>query len=244
MNLNDPPTTPALTAKHVAHLRQPFTPESVKWRADAKEPDASGNVRCVLYIDSRLAIERLSEVDPCWQDQYKALAASPGDPLGTRNFAPVMCALTLHGVTRHGIGQLTGTGPRGETPPKEDGKYAKSVMSDSLKRAAVQFGVGSFLYAMPVFKVPKSQCWIKQDGKVGALNKEAITNLRGQYAKIVTHAKFVERFGEAIDYGDVADDERSIAETEAEAEVTDALFDGAHAATQAKGRAVERGGAA
>jgi len=236
MNLNDPPTTPALTAKHVAHLRQPFTPESVKWRADAKEPDASGNVRCVLYIDSRLAIERLSEVDPCWQDQYKAVGASPGDPLGVRNHAPVLCALTMHGVTRHGIGQLTST--------KEDGKYAKSVFSDALKRAAVQFGVGSFLYAMPVFKVPKSQCWIKQDGKVGALNKEAITNLRGQYAKIVTHAKFVERFGEPIDYGDIADDERSIAETEAEAEVTDALFDTAHASAQAKGRAVERGGAA
>lgn len=233
-----PDITPALTAAHVTHLRQPFTPEAVKWRADAKRPDGKGDVRCVLYIDSRLAIERLSEVDPCWTDSYKAIAASPGDPLGVRNFAPVLCALTVHGVTRYGMGQLGNT--------KEDSKYAKSVVSDALKRAAVQFGVGAYLYAMPVFKVPKGLCWVvnekdERSGKevevVKSLNKEAITSLRKQYAKVVEHKLFQQRFGEPIDYGDVADDERSIAVgDERDDEQLDTLFEGA----AAKGRPVTR----
>lgn len=217
-----------LTRAHVEQLRRPFTPEAVKWRADQKQADAQGKVRCLVYLDSRLAVERLSEVDPGWTARYEFLATGQNDRIGITQYAPTLCALTVHGVERFGMGQLGYT--------KLDAKAAKAALSDALKRAAVEFHVGAYLYAMPVFKVDARGYWKKRDETVGGLTPEGVKQLRTQYAKIVNHEKFSARFGEPVDYGDVADDERSAEPVQDDA--PSALF-GEAPATQAKGQPVK-----
>lgn len=210
-------------------LRAPFAPEAVKWRVDQKTPDAARNVRCLCYIDSRLAKERCTEADPFWYAEYDFIGRSPGDPIGVREYAVTRCDLTINALTRSGFGQLGSQ--------KMDGKAAKSVVSDAFKRAAVEFHIGAYLYAMPVFKVDDKGYWVGAKG-VGGLTPAGVKQLRQQYTKIVTHQKFIDRFGEYRDYGDVADDERS-AQPVVEDELAAAGFGKASAA--ATGAAVKRG---
>jgi hypothetical protein len=203
-----------LTHAHVKTLRQPFTPEAVKWRADQKTPDRGGNVRCLAFIDARLAMERISEVDPAWTSRTQP---------STMDMSIPECFLTIHGVTRSDVGATAMAGQN----------RMKALWSDAFKRAAVAFHVGAYLYALPVFKVDERGYWKKQGGDVGGLTPEGVKQLRQQYAKVVNHQKFQERFGKPIDHGDVADDERS-----AEPEESGALFDGTPA-THAKGQPVQ-----
>jgi hypothetical protein len=118
---------------------------------------------------------------------------------------------------------------------KPSAASVKSATSDAIKRAGVEFGVGAYLYAMPVFKVDAKGYWAKSDGTVGGLKPEGVKQLRKQYATVVNHPKFAERFGEPTDYGDIADDERSADPVHETLPVSDAL---------SQGRSVKRGGAA
>lgn len=199
----------SLTDAHRKELMRPFAPEAVGFRADAKTPDRSGNVRCVVYIDARLARERLSDVDPAWSAAPPVfLGAYTGDPIGLQCYLPVLQALTLHGVTRYGTGQATGQ--------KASGNVVKAAVSDAFKRAAVEFHVGAYLYALKDFKAHQSDCWTVKDkdrnGKeidvVKALNRSAILNLRKQYADMIEHQIFVDRFGTATQDGTHQDDDR------------------------------------
>jgi hypothetical protein len=167
-------------------LRAPFTVAAVKFRP-LEKPNAKGVVSCLVYIDSRLAAERLSAVDPGWSSEYEVLA-------GPDQHMPVVCKLTVHGVTREGVGQNAG--------PAKDDKHAKMAFSDALKRAAVEFGVGASLYAMPRFAVDAQGYWIGNNQKVGGLTPLGVRGLRAQYQKAITEQGFVDRFGEPIDHGD------------------------------------------
>jgi hypothetical protein len=187
-----------LTPDDLRMLRAPFTPTAVKFRPDAKQPDAQGRVRCVAHLDARLVAERLDHVDPLWTGDYQFIGASAGDPLGGAHHFPVRYSLTVKGVTRHDIGQQAGTG--------KDGKHLKTVVGDGFKRAAVMFGVGRYLYGKPgTYYVSKDEVWFKGD-KVGGLKDSGVKSLRSQYLKLISHPLFVERFGEPVDYGDSADD--------------------------------------
>jgi len=203
-----------LTHELVAHLRRPFTPEAVGFRADAKSADRAGRVRCVVYIDARLARERLSDVDPNWTAQYALEASYTGDPLGLQWYLPVRCDLTVCGVTRSGVGQAA--------VKAASANIVKAAHSDALKRAAVEFHIGAYLYAMRQFFAKEEHCWIDQ-GKVKSLNREAVVDLRKQYAAMIAHPAFGKRFGEPTEYGSIQDDERGTIPTE-DGETPAALF--------------------
>lgn len=188
----------ALTAAKQALLRQPFTAAAVKFRPAVKKPDKGARVRCLTYIDSRLAAERLTEVDPGWEFQYIWDAAVHGDPLGASHFFPVRGILRVDGVTREDVGQLGSS--------MLDDKHAKSAVSDALKRCAVLYGVGAYLYALGDCFVTSGGYWLKGDGTVGGLNAEGARQLREWYTKRISEKSFVERFGKPIDYGDIAPD--------------------------------------
>lgn len=176
------------------HLRRPFTAGAVKFRADGK-PDVRKRVRCLTYIDSRLASERLTEVDPGWEASYSFAAATPADPVGLSYNVPVVCRLTVLGVTREGVGQIASS--------SLDDKYAKAAFSDALKRAAVDFGIGAYLYTMGNTAVDEKGYWINAKGNVGGLTADGLRQLRSQYSKHIGSKEFVSRFGEPVDYGDV-----------------------------------------
>lgn len=150
-------------------LRRPFTTAAVKFKPQSVTK--SGKTLCVAYIDARLVVERLNLILPhCWHDEY--------EPLGAKH---LICRLTVDGITRQDIGEGTG----------------KALYSDALKRAAVKFGIGVSLYAVPSMLLP---------GKVEYLYPDSAEyrNLRAHYTRwLDQHGR--QAFGEPLDHGDVED---------------------------------------
>jgi hypothetical protein len=110
----------------------PFPPQAVKFKPQM----VKGN-RCLAmpYIDARLVQERLDDavgIDG-WKDGYKLL------PDGS-----VRCRLSVRvgdaWVTKEDVGSPS------EQP--DSGDRLKAAFSDALKRAAVKFGIGRYLYRL------------------------------------------------------------------------------------------------
>jgi len=172
-----------MNADQARELRRPLPASAVGFRLDAKQPDAQGNYRCVVYIDARVAAERLTTADPSWSEVYEAV---PG--VASKNVV-MRCTVTLGTATRQGYGE---------------GSDIKSAESDSLKRAAVKYGVGAYLYALPPFRVTSAGVWTRKDGAAGGLTKAGVVDLRKQYTKWITHKEFT-KYGEPVDYATLDD---------------------------------------
>lgn len=162
-------------------LRAPFTPAAVKWKVQAAPKDGKKGV-AVAFIDARLVAERLNDVVKA---DWGAVTRQGPEVDGGHS---VVCSLTVCGVTREDVGY--GSHPR-------DPEIAlKAAYSDALKRAAVLFGVGAPLYALPT-------CWLDaQDVRGSFLTREREASLRESYARWVSSKSVVGRFGHAIDHGD------------------------------------------
>ncbi len=123
------PEVKALTT----NLAAPFEPRDVKYK-----PQMVKNNRCLAmaYIDARLIQDRLDDVLGVenWQDSYKIL------PDGS-----VMCRLRC----KLGDRWITKTDVGGPSEQPDGGDRLKAAFSDALKRAAVKFGVGRYLYRLP-----------------------------------------------------------------------------------------------
>lgn len=121
-----------MTATIAQRLAEPFDPEEVRFRAGK----VSGNRALALaYIDARLVMDRLDEVVGIgnWQDSYSVL------PSGE-----VQCQLSVRidgeWITKEDVG--------GQSEQPDEGDRFKAAFSDALKRAAVKFGVGRYLYGL------------------------------------------------------------------------------------------------
>jgi hypothetical protein len=115
-------------------LKRAFPESAVKWRATATNKEKT-RALAVAYIDARNVMERLDRtVGPGgWSDDYFVIEVE-GE-------TAVQCSLTVLGVTKADVGELP--------DPKSKVSKAKSAYSDALKRAAVKFGIGRYLYALP-----------------------------------------------------------------------------------------------
>ncbi len=136
-------------------LGEPFPPEELQWRVEALSKDKK-RALVVPYVDARAVLDRLDEVVGThgWQDSYEVLYAHEG------NFA-VKCRLTVMDVTKEDVGE---------------GDSLKAAFSDALKRAAVKFGIGRFLYRL-------DKQWVNHDPETGRferpeLSLEATPSLR------------------------------------------------------------------
>ena len=113
-------------------LSAPFEARDVKFK-----PQMVKNNRCLAmaYIDARLIQDRLDEVLGVenWEDAYKIL------PDGS-----VMCRLRIK-LGERWISK-TDVGSPSEQP--DVGDRLKAAFSDALKRAAVKFGIGRYLYRL------------------------------------------------------------------------------------------------
>ena len=119
---------PAITSA----LAAPFAVKEVKF----KPQSVKGNRALALaYVDARVVQDRLDDVLGVenWQDEYEILADGS-----------VMCKLQLkigdHWITKMDVGSPS------EQP--DGGDRLKAAFSDALKRAAVKFGVGRYLYRL------------------------------------------------------------------------------------------------
>jgi hypothetical protein len=116
-----------------AALAAPFRSEEVHFKPGV----VSGNRALALpYVDARAIQDRLDEVLGVdgWQDDYECL------PDGS-----VVCRLRL----RLGGEWVTKVDVGGPSDQPDGGDRLKAAFSDALKRAAVKFGVGRYLYRLP-----------------------------------------------------------------------------------------------
>lgn len=159
------------------HLRRPFTAAAIKFKVQAtwpKQQPTGGLIVC--YIDARLAVERLNLIVPhLWSDHYEPTASGM-----------MWCHLTVDGITRSDVGS---------------DQQGKGLVSDALKRAAVKFGVGVSLYAVPKMILNVSDGHLKPRRDSVELTPNGETNVRNLYAAwLDTIGK--EAFGEPLSHGD------------------------------------------
>ncbi len=115
-----------------AQLAAPFPPEAISWRAQSLTGDGK-KAMALCYIDARDVMGRLDEVcTPAgWQDRYAETAK--GRLIGT---IEILC----DGVW---IAKSDGAGDT-------DVEGEKGAISDAFKRTAVKWGIGRYLYDVPV----------------------------------------------------------------------------------------------
>lgn len=111
-------------------LAAPFEVTEVKFKPQA----VSGNrALAVPFVDARVIQDRLDDVLGVmgWQDSYECL------PDGA-----VVCRLRV----RVGGEWITKEDVGGQSEQPDEGDRRKAAFSDALKRAAVKFGIGRYLY--------------------------------------------------------------------------------------------------
>lgn len=173
----------------IAELRRPFPPASLGFKMQTQPKEFQGRVSQAMvvgFINSRHVSGRLNTVVPgLWHDTY----VSPPPPLTLG----LVCRLTISGVTHEDIGfsaaLTTDIG-------------VKTLYSDAFKRAAVKWGIGEFLYALPRMYVKPDQ--LTQRGDKWFMPDQTVTALRGRYAAWLQSDE-AKQFGAPLEYGDSAD---------------------------------------
>lgn len=167
------------------HLRRPFAPQAIGFKVQStfKKGDKPSGGLIVSFVNARAVIERLNRVVPgIWSEEYKQLDGK-------------------HMICRIKLGDLP---PREDVGATTDGGFtdpAKTMYSDSFKRAAVKWGVGISIYAMSQVSID-----LGPNLKANAKGKVSITPagdswLRKGYQKWLD-AKGEEHFGKVLDHGD------------------------------------------
>lgn len=112
-------------------LQAPFPAHMVSWKPAAFN---EGRTRALLltHVDARAVQDRLDAICPDdWSFEMEVVQGAPTPTIKGR--------LTVLGVTREDMG---------EAPEGSSAAY-KAAGSDALKRCAVQFGIGRYLYDLP-----------------------------------------------------------------------------------------------
>lgn len=116
---------------NLKHLRDPFPASDVEWRIQQAGAKKNGEpwAICVPYLRARAIMDRLDDVlgPENWEDQYVA------GPAGG-----VLCGLSIHIETRW-VTKWDGA-------ENTDVEGVKGGISNSLKRTAVKWGIGRYLY--------------------------------------------------------------------------------------------------
>jgi hypothetical protein len=112
-------------------LQAPFSAHLVGWRAAAFTKDRS-RALLLAYIDARAVQDRLDAICPdAWSFELTVVEGAAVPTVKGR--------LSILGVVREDIGEAA----EGELGT------LKAAASDALKRCAVQFGIGRYLYDLP-----------------------------------------------------------------------------------------------
>lgn len=112
-------------------LKRPFSEKQVSWRIGQVAKDGS-KASALAYIDARDVMHRLDEVvgQDNWRDEYREV-------LGR-----LVCRLHIR-INDEWVYKEDGAGDT-----NMEGE--KGGLSDAFKRAAVKWGVGRYLYALPI----------------------------------------------------------------------------------------------
>ncbi|MDR9813064.1 Rad52/Rad22 family DNA repair protein [Rhizobium hidalgonense] len=123
------------TTEELKQLFAEFPRDAVSWRAQSMTRDGT-KAMALAYIDARDVMDRLDDVcgSENWQDRYEFH--------GTRT----ICYLSIR-VDGEWVTKADGAGD-------SDVEAEKGAISDALKRAAVKWGIGRYLYSIVTPWVP------------------------------------------------------------------------------------------
>ncbi|HEY1690021.1 MAG TPA: hypothetical protein VGF95_14295 [Solirubrobacteraceae bacterium] len=170
-------------------LRRPFDALAIKWKVQSTWPkDKTGVTKpeggqVVCYIDRGLVIDRLNLLVPhLWSPVFEE-----------RERNHMLCRLTIDGITREDVGE---------------GATLKARYSDSLKRAAVHFGVGVSLSRVPASRMKIEDGGLRvfgSEGKWGVdFTQQGLDYLRRRYETWLTE-RGKDAFGDPLSHGDDGD---------------------------------------
>lgn len=120
---------------NLARLRDPFAPGDIEWRVQqAGEKNGKPWARVLAYVTNRAIMERLDDVvgPENWQNAYRE------GPAGG-----VVCGLSVR-VTR--VDGSSDWVTKWDGAENTDVEPVKGGLSNAMKRAAVQWGIGRYLY--------------------------------------------------------------------------------------------------
>ena len=126
------------TPEDIKLLFAPFPQDAIHWRAQTVTKDGT-KALALAYLDARDVMDRLDSVcgSENWQDRYEFSGAR------------TICYLSIR-IDGEWISKADGAGDT-------DVEAEKGAISDALKRAAVKWGIGRYLYDMGNVWVP-CQC--------------------------------------------------------------------------------------
>ena len=140
----------------LARLRDPFAPEDIEWRVQtAGEKNGRPWARVLAYVTNRAIMDRLDEVAGVgnWRNEYQA------GPAGG-----VICGLSIR-VPRPDGGAEWVT--KWDGAENSDVEPVKGGLSNAMKRAAVQWGIGRYLYDLEEGWAP-----VTEHGRFSAKTKD------------------------------------------------------------------------
>lgn len=119
----------------LSKLKEPFKAEDIEWRLQqcGEKKDGGFWGKCLAYITSRAVQERLDEV--CGTDGWKSEIRKDGNAY--------LCTLSIR--VKHEDGSVEWIS-RTDGADATDIESVKGGISGAIKRAAVQFGIGRYLY--------------------------------------------------------------------------------------------------
>jgi hypothetical protein len=123
------------TERDLARLREPFAAEDIEWRMQ-QAGEKNGRIwgKVLAYVTNRAIMERLDDVvGPAnWQNVYRE------GPAGG-----VICGLSIRVTRDDGTTEWV---TKWDGAENSDVEPVKGGLSNSMKRAAVQWGLGRYLY--------------------------------------------------------------------------------------------------
>jgi hypothetical protein len=144
-----------VTAAEIAKaLAAPFKPNQLGWKAQVVK---DSRALAVPYLDARDVMNRLDKVLGIgnWRDDYEVL------PSGA-----VVCQLSVRldgeWIAKSDVG--------GQSDQPDEADRAKAAFSDALKRAAVKWGVGRYIYYLP-------KAWANYDSKTRQIDPASLPAL-------------------------------------------------------------------
>jgi hypothetical protein len=125
----------------LARLREPFTPRDIEWKPGSITRDRKKGL-AMAYITNRAIQERLDDVcgPENWRNEFRQ------GPEGG-----VLCGISIRITREDGSSEWVTKWDGAENTEFE---AVKGGLSGSMKRAAVQWGLGRYLYELPAQWVP------------------------------------------------------------------------------------------
>ena len=115
-------------------LREPFDPTDVDFRVQGRANEQTNRAQVLAYIDARAVQDRLDAVVGCgnWSFDWSPIVSDNGEVMVAKG------TLTIYGVSKSDAGSASNF------------EQSLGAVSHCFKRAAVQWGIGRYLYSLPV----------------------------------------------------------------------------------------------